>query len=197
MIAAMSGSRAAALAGALLAMGAVACMPAKPAEPPRPGPLRVIQRLTPVEGVAPFDPLARAALSPLRWTAAAIEREWTRLGSRARPTYMSPPLDAAFTIVATFPEGEAAAESALLLWSPGATLSREDFARNRRELRRSPGTAAAVWPADHLSPDGQPIRHLFVHPPADTDLAAALDAVSVLTRFDLTTHGAVGPLRLM
>ncbi len=197
MIAPMSGSRAAALAGVVLSMGFAACAPSKPAEPPRPGPLRVIQRLTPVEGVAPFDPLARAAVSPLRWTAAAIERQWTRLGSRARPTYMSPPLDTAFAIVATFPEVKAEAEPALLVWSAGTTLSREDFARNRRELRPSPGTAAAVWPADHLSPEGQPIRHLFVHPPAGTDLAAALDAVSVVTRDDLTTHGAVGPLRLM
>lgn len=194
--AAMVGLQARQLAATTAMLALAACAPAQPAEQPAP-PLRVVQRLAPVQGAAPVDPLALAATARQRWTADDIAREWTRLGSADSRLYMSPPLDPAaplFAIVATFPEAESA--EALLLWSAGGTLSAEDFARNRRGLHRTPETRALVLPADSLGAEDQPVRRLFVHLPAGARLAAALEALSVVTRRDLTARGAVGPVRL-
>ena len=162
-------------------------------------PLRVAQRLARPSNVAPFDPATLAAAARQRWTAAEIERSWTRLGTDNSQTFRSPPLgnssERLFAIVATLPETRSP-QAATLLWSSESVLSREDFARNRQELGARDATNLLVLRGDSVEFDPQPIQHLFLHLPTGVQLGAAIDSLSVVRRADILRNGAIGPLRV-
>jgi arylsulfatase A-like enzyme len=170
--------------------------PKPPASPP---PLRVVQRLDRPSNVAPFDPVRLATAAGQRWTAAEIERSWTRLGTVASATYRSPaianPSERLFAIVAALPATRSA-QAATLLWSGESVLSREDFTRNRQELRAHDPAGVLVLRGDSVDFDPQPIQHLFLHVPSGVQLGAALDSLSVVRRSDILHNGAIGPLRV-
>ena len=171
---------------------------------PAPAPLRgsaglcVVQRLSRPLGATPFDPVHLAPTARQRWTAGEIERLWTHRDTSSGRTYRSPVIDMSrggvFAVVATFPA--ARGRPALMLWSSGPTLTPEDFARNRRELRSPDGGRTLVLRADNLQPDERHLQHLFIHLPEATSLGSTLETLSVLDREDLTRHGLTGPLRL-
>lgn len=187
----------AAVAGLSGAVAAFWLLDPKP--PASPAPLRVVQRLDRPSNVAPFDSGMLAAAAGQHWTVAEIERSWTRLGTDDSQTYRSPALanqsERLFAIVATLPATRFP-QAATLLWSSGSVLSREDFARNRQELRARDATGRLVLRGDAVEFDRQPIQHLFVHAASGAQLSAALDSLGVVHRSDILRNGAIGPLRV-
>src|SRR5688500_3536333 len=160
-------------------------------------PLRVAHRLDRPSNVTSFDPAKLATAAGLRWTAAVIARDWTRLGSDGSETYRSPalatPTGRVFAIVATLP-AKRSTPAATLLWSGAPVLSEQDFARNRQELRAANGSLLLLR-GDSLQNDRLPIQYLFLHVPAGEQVNAAIEALSVVQWSDIAKDGAVGPLR--
>lgn len=166
----------------------------RPVSPPRT--FRVVERL--VDRVSPEpDPVPGRARH--HWTAIEIEREWTTVTGDGAVMFRSPELalDAADEVDVTVVTLPPSRERVLLLWNDAPTFSRSDLLRNRRELFPSltQTTRVAVRGEDIGADTLNPVRHLFIHLPAGTELRAAISAIEVYRRSDRLNETGSGRVR--
>ncbi|MCL4807771.1 MAG: sulfatase, partial [Thermoanaerobaculia bacterium] len=168
-----------------------------------PAPLEVIARLSPLDATpAAGVPFA----GQVRWTAEEIDRSWSRATEGGSVVLGSPPIDLAgddlWSIRVSLRSGEPEAR-AVLLWSDGPSLSRADTYRNRRDL--VPGRAEStvevlareIGERDLRGPAAEPLRHLFLHLPAEGPGRTVVRSVEVVTKGDRFAAGPPSATRVL